>query len=354
MGFWYEKLIRPILFKQDAESAHDLGLTALDYLGRLETCCRLMQRYNAPRGTSPIRLFGIDFPNAVGLAAGMDKNGRIFRATGALGFGFSEIGTITYHKQPGNEGKRVFRFPEHEAIINRMGFNNDGAELVATRLKQSKASKRRPVPLGINIGKSKVTPIDEAVGDYLGSFQLLAEYADYMAINVSSPNTPGLRRLQGSDFLPTLLGELVDANRRRAKKLGSNPIPMLLKIAPDLSYHEIEEILATIEAHGIDGIIATNTTIARPSPMHGAKEVGGLSGKPLHRRSLEVVDFISRATKGRLPIIGVGGIDDVCGAGRMMDAGASLIQIYSGMVFKGPFLAAELARGLAPRQRDWV
>lgn len=354
MGFFYEKIARPALFRQDAEKAHDLGVTSLEYLGYLAPLCRMLERYNAPRRCRPFELFGLTFPNPVGLAAGMDKNGRIWRAAGALGFGFTEIGTVTYHKQPGNEKPRVFRYPEQRAIINRMGFNNEGAEAVAARLKKQGAQTSRRHPLGINLGKSRVTPLSEAVPDYVGSFQLLADYADYFAINVSSPNTPELRRLQGREFLPVLLSELMKANRNRARKLGQRAKPLLLKIAPDLSFREIDEILETIEVAGVDGIIATNTTIERKGAGSALRESGGLSGPLLHRRSCEIVNYISRATNGRLPIIGVGGIEDAVSAGRMVDAGADLVQLYTGMIYKGPFLARKVAQALASHHRDWV
>ena len=354
MGFYYEQIIRPVLFRQDPEKAHDLGVTVLDYLGHLGPVCRLMERYNAANRVEPIELFGVNFPNAVGMAAGLDKQGRIWRACPALGYGFVEIGTITFHKQPGNDKPRVFRYPEQKAIVNRMGFNNDGAEAVAQRLKKQGAHKQRRIPLGINLGKSRVTPLSDAVSDYVGSFHLLADFADYFAINVSSPNTPELRKLQGKEFLPNLLDELVSANKGRAKKLGTKPRPLLLKIAPDLSYREIDQILETLFDAGLDGIIATNTTIDRSGASAPMRETGGLSGRPLHRRSCEVVNYIARATEGRLPIIGVGGIDDAISAGRMVDAGAHLVQIYTGMIYRGPFLARELARALAPHQRDWA
>lgn len=354
MGFYYEHLVRPVLFRQDPEAAHDLGVTALDYLSRVGFLCRAMQRFNAPLRAEPINLWGIPFPNAVGMAAGMDKNARIWRAAGALGFGFVEIGTVTAQKQSGNDRPRMFRYKEQGALLNRMGFNNDGAEAIAARLKQAKANKDRPIPLGINLGKSKVTPLDEAAQDYLHSFHLLAEYADYFAINVSSPNTPGLRELQGADFLPALLGELTKANLSRSKKLGTKPKPILLKIAPDLTYREIDAILATLLDAGLDGIIATNTTIAREGAMSRVREAGGVSGRPLHHRACQVVNYIHLATEGKLPIIGVGGIDSPAAAGRMMDAGASLVQIYSGMVYRGPFFPRDIAHALAPRQRGWV
>ncbi len=354
MGFYYENLIRPVLFKSDPEKAHDFGVTALDYLGKLSIVCRFMEKANLVRSGKPIELFGLQFPNAVGLAAGMDKNGRFFRAGPALGFGHVEIGTVTHLQQPGNERPRVFRYPDQKAIINRMGFNNDGAEAVAQRLKANLSKKKSRIPLGINIGKSRVTPLDQAIPDYLSSFSFLAEYADYISINVSSPNTQDLRELQKGDQLDSLLCELTKANKNRARKLGIKPTPLLLKIAPDLSYPEIDHVLSCIENYGIDGIIATNTTITRVGAFANIKETGGLSGRPLHQRALKVVNYISRRTQGKLPIIGVGGIESPETAGAMVDNGASLIQLYTSMIYKGPFVAKSIARAVSPRQSAWV
>ena len=354
MGFYYENLIRPILFKTDPEKAHDLGVTAMDYLGRIPPLCRAMESWNLIRYERPIEAFGLQFPNAVGLAAGMDKNGRFWRAAPALGFGHVEIGTVTHLKQPGNDRPRVFRYPESAAIINRMGFNNEGAEAMAKRLKSALRKRKSRVPLGINIGKSRIVPLDQAIGDYLASFHLLVEYADYITINVSSPNTQGLRELQQEAHLDTLLSELSQANLTRAKKLGVKSTPLLLKIAPDLSFKEIDHILTCVNDRGLSGIIATNTTIGRPGSFSKVKETGGLSGPPLHSRSLEVVNYIHRYTSGKLPIIGVGGIHDPASAGRMLDNGATLVQIYTGMVYRGPFVAKTLAKALAPRQSTWV
>ncbi|MFO7725728.1 MAG: quinone-dependent dihydroorotate dehydrogenase [Oceanipulchritudo sp.] len=354
MGYYYENVIRPILFRMDPEKAHDLGVTVMDYLGRISPLCRLMERVNLVRSESPVEAFGIQFPNAVGLAAGMDKNGRFWRAASALGFGHIEIGTITFQEQPGNDRPRVFRYPESRAIVNRMGFNNEGAEAVAARLKKTLGGKKARVPLGINIGKSKVVPLDQAVEDYLSSFQSLAEYADYMTLNVSSPNTRDLRKLQEKDHLESLLEVLCEANRHRARKLGVKPTPLLIKIAPDLSFREIDRILEVIDHCQLDGIVATNTTTSRPRDAISAKETGGLSGRPLHPLSLSVVNYISRATGGKLPIIGVGGITSPETAGAMVDNGAWLVQVYTGMVYGGPFVASSLAKALAPRQSSWV
>jgi len=354
MGFYYEHVVRPFLFRMDPEKAHDFGVTALDYLGRTGPLLRLLESHNLVRYEKPVKIFGIKFPNAVGLAAGMDKNARFWRTAPALGYGHIEIGTVTHQQQPGNERPRVFRYPESDAIINRMGFNNEGAAAIAARLKQSLGKRAPRVPLGINIGKSKVVPIDQAVQDYLASFQMLAEYADYISINVSSPNTRDLRKLQQGNALEDLLKELCSANRNRARKLGIKPTPLLLKIAPDLSFREIDDILEVIERCQLDGIIATNTTISRPGSMVKARQNGGLSGTPLHPLSLQVVNYISRATHGKLPIIGVGGVAGPETAGAMIDAGASLVQVYTGMIYHGPFVAKTIARALAARNSNWV
>ena len=354
MGYYYEHVVRPLLFRMDPEKAHDLGVTALDYLGRIGPLCRLMEAFNMVRSDKPVEAFGLQFPNAVGLAAGMDKDGRFWRAAPALGFGHVEIGTVTFQQQPGNERPRVFRYPESNAIINRMGFNNEGAEAVANRIKAHLGKKAARIPIGINIGKSRIVPIDQAVHDYLSSFNLLVEHADYITLNVSSPNTRDLRKLQQSDHLDALLGELSKANRNRARKLGIKPTPMLVKIAPDLGFSEIDAVLECIDKWELDGIVATNTTLSRPEGMGHAKETGGLSGSPLHNMSLKVVNYINRTTLGKLPIIGVGGIDSPGTAGAMVDNGATLVQIYTGMVYRGPFIAKPLARALAPRQSSWV
>lgn len=354
MGSFYEKIVRPVLFTQDPESAHEHAIRAMQFLGRTGPLWKLIARYNSPRKVRPIELFGLTFPNHVGLAAGFDKNGVAWKAASALGFGHVEIGTVTYQKQPGNPQPRLFRLPQHQALVNRMGFNNDGAEAMAANLARMPSPGNRRIPVGINIGKSKVVPLDQAAADYLSSFQLLADHADYFAINVSSPNTPGLRELQGRTHLTQLLGALQTANSERARRLGCAPIPMLLKIAPDLTFAQIEDVLAVVTECGLSGVIATNTTIERPQDLGDFNEAGGLSGLPLNPRAEKVISFIHKHTDGKLPIIGVGGIlDEVC-AGRLMDAGADLVQIYTGMIYRGPFLAAEIARALAWRQRSWI
>ena len=348
MDYFYEKVMRPWFFRMDSERAHEAGVSAMAILGKLAPVCRALEAWHQlpARRYNPVKAFGLEFPNAVGLAAGFDKHATAWPAAAAMGFGHVEIGTVTALAQPGNPKPRVFRYPEQEAVINRMGFNNEGAEAVAARLaKQTPRGKRR-IPLGINLGKSKVTSLDAAVDDYLRSFELLADYADYLVLNVSSPNTPGLRELQDATRLRELLGAVAQANLAR----GEDRRPLLLKIAPDLSFRQIDEVLGVIEEFGFDGIIATNTTLARPGPFARVDEAGGLSGAPLRQNSTQIISYISRSTKGRLPIIGVGGITDAASAGEKLDAGASLVQLYTGMIYRGPFFASELAKGLADRQ----
>jgi len=348
MNFIYERVLRPLFFKLDCELAHDIGIGAMTLLGKATPACRVMERLaRLPAAARPVEAFGLRFPNVVGLAAGFDKEARGWPAAAALGFGHIEVGTITALAQPGNPKPRAFRYPREEAVINRMGFNNSGAEAVARRLaKMPRPGERgRRIPVGINIGKSKVTPLGEAVGDYLRSFALLADYADYIALNVSSPNTPDLRKLQDEQRLGELLEAVGGANRARARR-----VPLLLKIAPDLSFPQIDAVLEQIAAHGFDGIIATNTTLARPGYFANVNEAGGLSGRPVRERSTEIIRYIARATNGRLPIIGVGGIHAAGDAAEKLDAGATLVQIYTGMIYRGPFFARELARALVSRQ----
>ncbi|MGH8021670.1 MAG: quinone-dependent dihydroorotate dehydrogenase [Opitutaceae bacterium] len=352
MGACYRKLVKPFLFRQDPERAHEQAVRALALASSLAPLRGLIGALAGRRAATAasVQLFGVQFANRVGVAAGFDKNAVAWRALAALGFGHVEAGTVTLHAQEGNPRPRMFRFPEEQAVINRMGFNNDGAEAVAARLAKFAPPGKRPAPLGINLGKSRVASIDEAVNDYLGSFRLLADHADYVAINVSSPNTPGLRRLQEEDRIRALLEALRDANR--AREAAARPI--LLKIAPDVTFREVDAILQAIADFGFAGIIATNTTIARPGFFAGVNETGGLSGRPLRHRATGIINYIARATAGRLPIIGAGGIHDPTTAGEKLDAGASLVQIYTGMIYEGPMLGRDLARALAARDGPWV
>lgn len=349
MGSFYTRLVRPLLFNLDAEHAHELAVKAMTLLGRFSPVCRLMESatgVGSGKFGRPVEAFGLMFPNCVGLAAGFDKNGTAWPAAAAFGFGHVEIGTITALAQPGNERPRVFRYPAERAVINRMGFNNRGAEAIAQQLARLPPPGRRRIPIGINLGKSKVTDIAKAPEDYLASFGRLADFADYIVLNVSSPNTPGLRQLQDEDRLRELLGAVAAANRDRPKR-----VPLLLKIAPDLTFPQIDRVLQVIFDFGFDGIIATNTTLARPGAFAQISQAGGLSGRPLRRRSTEIINYISRATNRRLPIIGVGGIEDCASAAEKLDAGATLVQLYTGLIYEGPFFPAQLARALADRQR---
>ena len=348
MGKYYETFIRRALFQLESEKAHEVGVDGMAFLGGfapLRSPLEWWMRRHA-RGTRPLELFGLKFPNAVGLAAGFDKNARAWTGAAAMGFGHVEIGTVTALAQPGNPRPRMFRYPDQEAVINRMGFNNEGAEAVAARLAGRAGPGNRRIPLGINLGKSKVAAIEDATADYLASFQKLADYADYLVLNVSSPNTPNLRQLQDESRLRELLSAVTSANRAKPR-----PVPLLLKIAPDLTWAQIDAVLQVIEEYRLDGIIATNTTLARPGFFASVNEPGGLSGRPLRQRSTQIVGYIARATRGKLPIVAVGGITDVESAAEKLDAGASLVQIYTGMIYRGPFFAAALARGLRDRQR---
>ncbi len=351
MGFLYEKWVRPALFRMDAERAHEAAVRAMAALGRLPPLCRAFEAANRlPLSSRPIEAFGLSFPNAVGLAAGFDKNALAWPAAAALGFGHVEIGTVTARSQPGNPRPRMFRYPVQLAIINRLGFNNDGARTVAARLARRPGKGRRRIPLGINLGKSKDAAIDQATQDYLASFTWLADYADYVVLNVSSPNTPGLRQLQDEARLRELLAAVTEANRSRAAQPGRVRVPILLKIAPDLNFRQVDAVLSVVTAYRLDGIIAGNTTIARTGYFSGVEQAGGLSGAPLRRRSTDIIRYIVHATAGRLPVIGVGGITDAASAGEKLDAGATLVQVYTGLVYHGPFFARDVAFALADRQ----
>ena len=352
MSWLYNHVGKPLFFRCDPEKAHEFAVEAMAWLGRVRPACALLEKVHQLPASHhrPVECFGLKFPNAVGLAAGFDKNARAWPAAAAVGFGHVEIGTVTHHAQGGNPRPRLFRYPSEQAVINRMGFNNEGAAAVAARLAKMPGPGKRSIPLGINLGKTKVTPLDQATEDYVGSFRLLADFADYMVVNVSSPNTPGLRELQDASWLKPLLAALVDENKARVAA-GKPHRPLLLKITPDLSFPQIDAALGVIAELGLDGIIATNTTLARPGYFESVNEAGGLSGVPLRHRATKVINYISRATNGRLPIIGVGGISDAESAAEKLDAGATLVQVYTGMIYRGPFFAAELARALSIRQR---
>ncbi|WP_253889801.1 quinone-dependent dihydroorotate dehydrogenase [Actinokineospora diospyrosa] len=345
----YKQLLRRALFSLgggDPEIAHERTMAALIRLGGVRPAVSGLRGLFGSRAERTV--FGVRFPGVVGLAAGMDKDGRALRAWPGLGFGHVEVGTVTRHAQPGNPRPRLFRLRESEAIINRMGFNNAGADALAARLA---ALGPVGIPLGISIGKSKITPVEEAVEDYRHSLRALYRHGDYFAINVSSPNTPGLRGLQDRAALDALVGEL----RREADGLagGAAVKPLLVKIAPDLTDQAIGEVLQVCADHRVSGVIATNTTLGRAgltaAEAPTGEEAGGLSGRPLAERSREVVALVARETGGALPIIGVGGVFDVDGALRMLDAGASLVQLYTGFVFEGPALVRRINRAVDAR-----
>jgi len=335
----YEKLIRPVLFSMEPEGVHELAIGMLAAISRSRLLMRFISTAQDPRLERTV--FGLKFPNPVGLAAGFDKNAVALPAWQALGFGYIEAGTVTARGQPGNVRPRVFRLPEQKSLINRLGFNNEGADAVAQRLGLLKKSGLWPaIPVGINLGKSKVTPLEEATADYLLSFERLQHFGDYFVLNVSSPNTPNLRKLQDKAALDELFGHM---QRRNTDKK-----PLLVKIAPDLEWEAIEEILSLVEEHEISGIIATNTTIDHSAVPAALDEQGGLSGPLLRARSTEILRFITARTK--TPVIAVGGIMDADSAMEKFDAGAALIQLYTGYVYRGPSLITEICDRLLTRK----
>jgi dihydroorotate dehydrogenase len=344
----YRALLRPLLFRAydgDAERIHERTLTAVARIGRSRPALAAFGALHS-RYRKPITVAGIRFPGLVGLAAGMDKDGVAINTWGSLGFGFVELGTVTAESQPGNDKPRLFRLPDGRAIINRMGFNNRGAQALADRLAAAGVSRGNMavgIPIGISIGKTKKVPLAEATEDYLISLRTLAPYADYVAINVSSPNTPGLRALQDG----RALGELITALVTEAWQLaaGTLPVPILVKVAPDLTEAALEDVVQVCSEAGAEGLIATNTTLSRDGVQPDeplATGSGGLSGAPLTRRAREVVRFLAERTS--LPIIGVGGIMSRDDGQAMLDAGASLLQIYTGYVYAGPALLNDLNR----------
>jgi dihydroorotate dehydrogenase len=348
MSWVYRQLVRPVLFAQDAESIHDFTMRSLAWAGRHELMCdALGSFFEAPE--LPMELFALRFPNPVGLAAGMDKHADALPAWTALGFGHVELGAVTWHAQPGNPAPRVFRAIPEEAIVNRMGFNNPGAEVVAQKLAQWRALGRWPAhPIGINLGKSKITPLTNAAEDYANSFRALQPHADFFVVNVSSPNTPDLRQLQDKSALDEILAAIQSAQGPKSAR------PVLVKVAPDLSFEALDEILELAGPRRIAGIVATNTTVSRPpSGDPGVQrvyaEAGGLSGRPLRARSTEVIRHIYRQMRGSMPIIGVGGIFNAADAWEKIAAGASLLQLYTSLVYEGPRVVHSIVTGLLER-----
>jgi len=335
-GEAYRKLLRPLLFLLNPETAHNLAIGLLSRASRSDLLLRAFRQMQP--ATKSRTVFGLNFPNPIGLAAGFDKNGVALPAWAALGFGFIEIGTVTAKAQPGNPKPRIFRFQEQEALINRLGFNNDGADIVANRLRRWQESGLWPkVPVGINIGKSRTTPLDQAPSDYLHSFRRLQKFADYLVLNVSSPNTPGLRSLQEHEALATLLHAVREENRTNK--------PVLVKISPDVSLDELDKILAACSENRIAGIIATNTTLDHSSIPAGRDQEGGLSGAPLREKSTTLVrEIVSRS---QLPVIASGGILDIGSAREKLEAGAKLLQLYTGYIFRGPTLVREIVESIS-------
>ncbi|RAJ98940.1 quinone-dependent dihydroorotate dehydrogenase [Aliidiomarina maris] len=335
---WYP-WVRRQLFKLDAEASHDWALKWLARIGHSPLRAFLHQSVAA----KPVQCMGLEFPNPVGLAAGLDKNATCIDAFAQMGFGFIEVGTVTPKAQPGNPKPRMFRLPEHRAIINRMGFNNDGVDGLVARVK---AAKYRGI-LGINLGKNKDTPETDAVNDYLIGMDKVYEVASYITINISSPNTPGLRNLQHGEHLDALLNALKQRQQELAARYGRY-VPIAVKIAPDLSAQEVNDLATAFNRHAIDGVIATNTTLSRDA-VNGhacADEAGGLSGAPVAPLSVKTVAALRHVLAPEIPIIGVGGIDNAAQARALVEAGASLVQIYTGFIYQGPKLVREVVDAL--------
>ncbi|MFT3665618.1 quinone-dependent dihydroorotate dehydrogenase [Piscinibacter sp.] len=338
-------LARTVLFGLDPEDAHDLTLAALARIQHTPLACVVAQ----PRVDDPVTLAGLRFPNRIGLAAGLDKNGRCIDGLGAMGFGFVEVGTVTPRPQPGNAKPRLFRLPEARALINRLGFNNDGLDAFVANVKRAGFRAQGGI-LGLNIGKNAATPIERAVDDYLLGLAGVYPHADYVTINISSPNTQNLRELQGDAALDALLGAITQRREALQREHG-RAVPLFVKIAPDLDEAQVKLIAATLNRHGIDGVIATNTTIARDAVrhlMHGA-EAGGLSGAPVLEASNRVIRALRAELGGGYPIIGVGGVMSAADALAKREAGADLVQIYTGFIYQGPPLITEAAQALKAR-----
>jgi len=335
----YKAIIRPLLFRLSPEKAHGFTFTLVQILFQIPFVKTIFYGlYNINSKHLEREVFGLKFKNPVGLAAGFDKDAKLCNQLAYMGFGFIEVGTVTPQPQEGNPHPRLFRLPADNALINRLGFNNQGTKKMVQRLRRRYAA----VIIGGNIGKNKITPNEDAIGDYLHCFEALYDVVDYFAVNVSSPNTPGLRALQEKEPLTRLLTAIKDANKQKPKQK-----PILLKIAPDLTNEQLDDIVDMVKSTGIDGIIATNTTINRDHLLTSQNELegmgaGGLSGKPLTKRSTEVIRYLHQRSGGSFPIIGVGGIHSAEDAMEKIEAGASLVQIYTGFIYEGPKLIKEI------------
>ena len=348
------RLLRTILFFFPAEGVHHFSMKGLKVLCGWGPLRRLVAWACRPEGKLKRQLLGLSFRNSVGLGAGFDKNALCLCELDALGFGFVEIGTVTPKPQPGNDRPRLFRLPQDQALINRMGFNNDGAEVIAERLKkwkEGRAGDGWKMIIGGNIGKNKITPNEEAWKDYEICFRSLYEVVDYFVVNVSSPNTPGLRQLQEKDALHKILTNLQRVNEELSGPLGIPPRPLLLKIAPDLSRQQLDDVVALALEIGLDGLVATNTTISREGLVTSVGRLeaigaGGLSGAPLRERATEVVRYLSEKTAGRMTVIASGGIFTAADAREKIKAGAGLVQVWTGFIYEGPFIVMRMCRGL--------
>ena len=340
-------LTRPFLFGLDPEQAHELTLTTLARVQHTPLICAVMQRTVA----DPVRLAGLRFKNRVGLAAGLDKNGRCIDAFAAMGFGFIEVGTVTPQPQAGNPKPRMFRLPDASALINRLGFNNDGLAAFIANVRRARFRGRGGI-LGLNIGKNATTPIENAVDDYLACLDGVYPHADYVTVNISSPNTADLRSLQGDQALDPLLGRLQERRAALAQRHGRT-VPLFVKIAPDLDEMQVGEIAHTLEMNGIDGVVATNTTLDRSLVRHLASglEAGGLSGAPVFDRSNRVIQQLRAALGSAFPIIGVGGVMSGADAVAKVACGADLVQVYTGLIYRGPDLVREAAEMLSEQRR---
>ena len=341
----YRSLLRRLLFRLPPETAHEL---ALQFLANAPGLTRLLLgKAQSQKSFGDLERFGLKFSNPVGLAAGFDKDGIAIDGLAALGFGFIEAGTVTYHPQPGNDRPRLFRLPQDKALINRAGFNNKGAGAFANQV-IAESKRTRDYVLGVSIGKSRIVPAEKAVEDYLNTFEIIHPIADYVAVNVSSPNTPGLRDLQQAKQLETLLAAL---QRRNEELVKQNRLPILVKISPDVTLAELEDIAAVSRSIGIDGIIATNTTISRTGLTSSPQQIqacgdGGLSGLPIRTQSNRIIAKLYRLTAGAIPLIGVGGIFTAEHAWEKISAGASLIQLYTGFIYQGPGIVSDINTGL--------
>ena len=339
-------LTRPVLFSMDAEAAHDLTLSLL----ARGQGTPLQWAWRSEAVSDPLELAGLTFPNRVGMAAGLDKNARCIDALGAMGFGFVEVGTVTPRAQPGNPKPRMFRLPAAQALINRLGFNNDGLEAFVANVKRARFRTQpgnAPMLLGLNIGKNASTPIDNATSDYLECLEGVYPHADYVTVNISSPNTQNLRALQGDAALDGLLGAIAERREVLAQNHGRR-VPIFVKIAPDLDEHQVDVIAQALERHGMDGVIATNTTLAREAVqgLPHAQQTGGLSGAPVLEASNQVIRQLRAGLGSRFPIIGVGGIMSAEDAVSKIRAGADVVQIYTGLIYEGPALVGRTARAL--------